>query len=513
MPLAYSPSSLGSLTESNLSLWIGTTAVPEHPSLSEDATADVCVIGSGITGLTTALLLAEAGASVVVLESDRLTSGVTAYTTGKVTALHGLTYADLLGSIGEEKTRGYAAANQAAVELVAALAERHGIVCDLVRMPALTYTERDEGVSQIEQEHAAALRVGLDAELVTETDLPFRIRTAVRLPRQIHFHPRKYCLGLAEALIARGARLFEGTRAIDVDQKSDGVTVRTDGKHVVHARHAVMATQLPFMDLGGFFVKTAPSRSYAISVKVDAALPQAMYLTKDEPSRSVRPALMGGDDHLIVGGEEHKTGQDEGSERHYATLETWARERFQVRDVTYRWSAQDYMPADGVPYIGHLVAGKDRIWVATGFKKWGMSNGTVAAMLISDGIAGRESPWRTVFDSERTNLLHSAASIVKENANVAKRFFGDRLATLSARGAEELQPGEGDIVLHQGDKVAAYRDPGGALHAVSARCTHLGCTVQFNSAETTWDCPCHGSRFSVGGAVISGPATKPLERP
>jgi Rieske Fe-S protein len=237
-----------------------------------------------------------------------------------------------------------------------------------------------------------------------------------------------------------------------------------------------------------------------------------MYLSADSPIRSLRSFTNREGSYLLVGGESHKVGQDENTNVRYARLEAWARDHFNVRSVDYKWSAQDYMPADDVPYIGKLSPRSDRMFVATGFKKWGMTSGTAAAMILTDLIAGRQSPWADVFDSTRLDLGASAARLIKENINVAKRFVGDRLQARAAPPIESLKPGEGGIVKLGAEKVAAYREVGGAFRAVSPICTHLACVVAFNAAETTWDCPCHGSRFDLDGNIIEGPAVRNLPK-
>jgi glycine/D-amino acid oxidase-like deaminating enzyme/nitrite reductase/ring-hydroxylating ferredoxin subunit len=476
---------------------------PERPALDGSTAVDVCVVGAGITGLTTAYLLQEAGASVCVVERDRVSTGVTGYTTGKVTSLHRLIYADLEDRLGTEGAAVYAAANEAGVGLVAQIAETRGIQCDVERLPALTYAEGREHVGAIEREVAAAHRAGLRVSYVTDTDLPYEISAAVRLDEQLHFHPRKYCQGLAEALTS----VYERTEATGVDEEQEGCVVRTESGEV-RAGHVVLATQLPFVDRGLYFSKAHPARSYAIAGRVDRP-PRGMYISADAPTRSVRPHFSDAGSWLIVGGEGHRVGEEDDTESCYARLVDWARERFGM-EAELRWSAQDYMPADDVPFIGRATHRSNRLWVATGFKKWGLSTGSFAGLLLRDLIAGRGNPWADVFDSTRSELRRAPFTLMRDNLDVAKHAIGDRIADLRPRRVDELGPGEGDIVRGADGVVAAYRDEDGSLHQVSPVCTHLGCHVRFNTAERSWDCPCHGSRFTIDGEVLQGPAVEPL---
>jgi Rieske Fe-S protein len=295
-----------------------------------------------------------------------------------------------------------------------------------------------------------------------------------------------------------------------VDEEDDTCTVRTDGGSVT-AEHVVVATHLPFLDRGAFFARCHPVRSYALSARLEGPVPQGMYLAADSPTRSVRSAVVEGEQVAILGGEGHKVGQDEDTRQRYGSLEAWAREHFAVRAVTHRWSAQDYVPVDHVPFVGPLSPGSERVLVATGYSKWGMTNGTAAARILADRIAGRDNAWASFFDTGRLNPRQSVKELLEENADVVKRFVGDRLRTETGRGVGDLARGQAAVVAAGGERVAAYRDDTGALHAVSPVCTHLGCTVTWNTAETTWDCPCHGSRFTVDGKVIQGPAVEDLE--
>jgi glycine/D-amino acid oxidase-like deaminating enzyme/nitrite reductase/ring-hydroxylating ferredoxin subunit len=500
---------MGSLNETNPSLWVGTSEVTRFHELHGDLTTDVVVAGAGITGLSTAALLKADGARVVVVEAGRVAAGVTGYTTAKLTVLHGLVFDDLVQAFGEERARTYTDANLAGMATIAELAVRHAIDCDLERRPAYTYTTDPAMVDKVRAEVSAAQRLGLDAEFTTETDLPYPVEGTIRVADQAQFHPRKYCIGLARAIDGAGCAVYEGTRALSVDEQGGRCMVATD-HGTITAGFVVQATHLPFSGSGGFFARTHAMRSYALSARLDGPAPQGMYLSVDTPTRSVRSARMDGEEVVILGGEGHKVGQDPDTRERYAALEQWARSAFPIRSVDYRWSAQDYIPADHVPFVGRASPASERVLVATGFKKWGMSNGSAAGVMLADRVAGRRNPFADFFDTNRVNARQSVKELVKENANVVKRFVGDRLRT-ETRSVADLAPGEAAVLVEGSQRVAVYRDEAGAVHAVSPVCTHMGCTVTWNTAETTWDCPCHGSRFNCDGEVIQGPAVKDLE--
>jgi glycine/D-amino acid oxidase-like deaminating enzyme/nitrite reductase/ring-hydroxylating ferredoxin subunit len=496
---------MGSLGEKNRSLWVATSPTTDYPPLEAAQACDVAVVGGGITGLTTALRLQQEGARTAVLESGRICSGATGYTTAKVTALHGLIYADLISGVGEERARAYAEANQAAVETIATLVRELGIDCHFERQSAYTYTESPERRPAIEAEADAARRCGLNVTVTDDTDLPFPVAGAVRLDEQAQFDPRRYCLGLATAILDAGGAIYEHSRAVGLERGTP-CTVTTDNG-ALRAEKVVVATHLPFVDRGGYSTRATASRSYALAASTNAPAPEGMYLDADPPIRSVRAAPGG---LVIIGGESHTVGQDDDTRRRYRALEDWARLRFEGAAVRYRWSAQDYLTLDRVPYIGRLSRTSDSVFAATGYGKWGMTNGTAAAGILVDLVQGRDNAWAPAFDS--TRLRASVVNFMRHNLDVARHYVGDQLSSLRSVSVRDLEPGEAAVGRVDGSATAAYRDDAGTLHAVSATCTHLGCRVAFNTAEETWDCPCHGSRFDLDGRVIAGPAFEDLPR-
>jgi glycine/D-amino acid oxidase-like deaminating enzyme/nitrite reductase/ring-hydroxylating ferredoxin subunit len=493
------------------SVWIETgPAQPAFPELEENVHADVVVIGGGIVGITTALLLVESGASVVLLEANRLTHGVTGHTTAKVSSQHGMIYSTLRSRFGVDGARAYGHANEGALAWIATRVDQDGIDCDFRRRSSYAYVTTPSERSQVEDEAQAASEAGLPATFVETTPLPYGVEAAVRFDAQAEFHVRKYLLALVDQLVAGGCRIFERSHAVEVDADENCV-VKTPGGRV-SADQVVVATHYPFLDRSLAFARVHPQRSYAIACRIAGTPPDGMFISADSPTRSVRAVPVGADELLLVGGEGHRTGSGGDTARRYERLEAFAHMHWDVQSVDYRWSAQDNSTLDGVPYVGRMTPREDRVLMATGFAKWGMTGGTAAALLLSDLLLGRDSPAAKLFDPNRLTLLPSAPRLVKENVSVGVHFVGDRITKRGRRSIEDLAPGEGDIVRLDGETVAGYRDEDGTAVAVSATCTHLGCQVNWNSAERSWDCPCHGSRFSPDGEVLQGPAVHRLER-
>jgi glycine/D-amino acid oxidase-like deaminating enzyme/nitrite reductase/ring-hydroxylating ferredoxin subunit len=495
----------GELPGRGVSPWLDAVVRPEWPALKRDLAVDVAVLGGGMAGVSAALALKRSGARVALLEARRIGEGVTGNSTAKLTSLHGLTYARLRSRFGDDVARAYGEANQAGIAEVTRLVDELGIDCQLRTKPNFTYTEDPDERELIEDEVEAALALGLPASYVEQTDLPFPVAGAVRFDDQAEFDPLPYLLALAGEIAGHGSHVFERTRATSVS----GTSVGTAAGATVDAEWVVVATHLPFLDRGLYFVRTYPERSYALGVRLGGAAPEGMYLSTESPSHTLRAYRHADEQLLLVGGEAHKPGAADPAER-YLAVERYARERFPVAAVEHRWSAHDNMPIDGLPFIGRLWPGSSRVLTVTGLRKWGLALGASAAGILSDAISGRESPWAGAFDTNRLNARWGAVELVKENADSGRRFFFDRV--LRRGSVVAIEPGEGRVVRAGAGQVAVHRDDHGRLHAVAARCTHLGCIVGWNAGDRTWDCPCHGSRFAPDGAIVSGPAVAPLTR-
>lgn len=492
------------------SYWIDSTEQTHYPSLESDIVVDVAIVGAGIVGITAATLLKRAGKKVALLEAKSLATGVSGHTTAKITSLHHLIYADLIEKLGEDNARLYGESNEAAIAFIAKLVEEEQIDCDFSRQSAYTFAELPEDLPKVEAETEAAIQLGLPASFVKETTLPFPVAGAVKFDNQAQFHVRKYLLHLAKQLAGEGSYIFENT-LVETIEEDDLCAVKTS-RGTLKATDVIISTHLPILDQGLFFAKAYPQRSYIVGTRIDPErAPQGMFIgAADKHYRSIRTTPYDGGVLLLVGGEGHKTGDRTDTEQCYLNLEAYARDRFGATSFEYRWSTQDMVSFDRLPYIGQLTPVNRHLYIATGMSLWGMSKGTMAGMLLSDLILGIDNPWAGLYDSLRATPFLSQTSI-KENMKVATHWVGDRLKGLTSSLAE-VTPGEGKLVTIEGEQVAAYRDEQGKVSAVSAVCPHLGCIVNWNEAEKSWDCPCHGSRFSDEGKMLHGPAVKDLDR-
>ncbi|HEX8084891.1 MAG TPA: FAD-dependent oxidoreductase [Solirubrobacteraceae bacterium] len=486
------------------SLWIDQASSTSYPSLERDLEVDVAVIGGGIAGVTTALFCKQDGLRVAVLEKGVVSGAATGMSTAKASALQKSVLSEVRKVAGKDALIAYAQSNAAALERMDALVREHSIDCSWERVPDYTYAGDEAQVSTIEQIVEAGKEAGLPVERTTDVPLPFDVPAAARLDGQAQFQPATYTRALAALVDGDGSSVFESTMVTGVSEGSPH-EVHVEGDVTVRARHVVVATQYPLLDRGVFFARLEATRSYIVAGKGSG--PDAMLITAGQPTRSVRRW----GDWLLVGGEGHQTGASKAEPERYEQLMEFGRRHFGMTDFPYRWSTQDGMPVDHLPYIGRYHPRAEGLWVAGGFQKWGMTNGTVAAMVISDLIAGRDNPYAAELDPNRARV-RAAPKLAQINMLVGLHFVGDRLSPAEARSADDVPPGEARVVRSGLGKIGVYRDEEGGLHSVSLRCTHLGCLTKWNDAERSWDCPCHGSRFDPDGNVLAGPAVRPLER-
>jgi glycine/D-amino acid oxidase-like deaminating enzyme/nitrite reductase/ring-hydroxylating ferredoxin subunit len=493
-------------TTSADSLWLATASDTVYPTLAAGLHVDVAIVGGGVAGLTTALMLRRAGARVAVLEAGRVGRGVTGCTTAKVTALQSTIYSTIQGRHGRAAASVYAEASAAGVEELAAIVAEYAIECELGRRDAYTFAATPDEAVAVEKEAEAAARAGLPVELADPPDLPFASHGAVRLADQLQIHPVRYAQGLAKAIEGDGNHIFEQTRVLDVHEGRP-CRLRTAAGDVT-ADHVVIATHYPILDRGLYFARLKPERSYCVAARLRSGrLPDSMAISVGSPSRSIRSS----GEALIVGGEGHATGSAEASPERFERLIEFANEHWDVAEIVHRWSAQDPVHYDHLPVIGSYRPGSTRLWVATGFMKWGFSTATFAARILTDRLNGRSNDWSATFSPTRLapRSLPEAAQL---GAKFTTDLVGDRLKRPQVEEASEVPIGAARVVADGRARKGVYRSADGTLHAVSLRCPHMGCLLRFNPAETSWDCPCHGSRFDVDGAVLEGPAVRDLDK-
>ena len=484
------------LPGTNESCWVATVPQTDYPALDQSGRADVGVVGGGIVGLTTAYLLAKAGRTVTLLEARRVGRQVTGRSTAKVTAQHALIYAELIDKLGLERARLYGEANHAGVELIAALVADLDIDCDFERTNAYAYTHQSHRMTAIEAEANAARELGFDASIVQPAPLPFPTAGALRFTHQAQFNPARYLVALAEAFVAAGGRIFEDTRVADVSRQGRLWRIKS-GPHHVDVDDVVVATNIPMFTPIAYDERMRPRCHTAMAFRaVDVAAIEGMFIGIDAPTHSIRVGRDNDGPLLVVLGPSFTTGNDGDIAKRFAELEHWVRANIPAGDVAWRWVNEDYDTADRVPYAGELTRRANRMYVGTGFNGWGISNGTAAAMLIADQVQEIENPWRKLYDPTRA----------------APKDFnkgGDSQSMVDA--LDDIKAGSGGVIEQGKTKLAVWKDDDGTPHAVSESCTHKGCTVTWNNADRTWDCPCHGSMFTCDGKVIHGPATEPLK--
>jgi glycine/D-amino acid oxidase-like deaminating enzyme/nitrite reductase/ring-hydroxylating ferredoxin subunit len=490
------------------SLWLATSppspTYPRGDDLPSGLHVDVVIVGGGITGITTALLLQRAGKKVAILEARRVAEGDSAKTTAHLTEAVDARYHRLAKDFGAEAAREVARSSRAAIEQIVALAAEHGVACDLKRVPGYLYSESESDLEMLHTEYEAAKSAGVDVDMTRDVPLPFRAVAAVRFPNQGELHVRKYLVPLAEAVVAGGGLVFESARVTDIHD-GEPCKVTLEGGQTITAGDVVMAAHAP-LNRVAIQTKIAHYRSYAIAFPAKVDVAHALYWDTSDPYHYTRTQTIDGQRWLIVGGEDHKTGQNHDTLGCYARLAAYASERFGEVKIGHQWSGQIIEPMDGLPFIGKNP-GASHVRIATAYSGNGMTFGTLAAMLLSDQVLGRDNPWSELYGASRVKPIAGAKDFVRENLDVPMHLIGDRLKKAEASSLDEVGRGEGKIVRLGGEKLAVFRDAGGDVHAFSPVCPHLGCHVDFNTAEKTWDCPCHGSRFgSTDGAVINGPA-------
>ena len=483
--------------------------VPRFMPLEQDLTVDVAIVGGGITGLTAARLLKESGQRVAVVEGLEIGAGTSGFTTGHLDASTDEPLSRMISNFGEHSSRQVVTACRDAINQIESWCEEFGD-CEFQRIPSFQFTEAPSALEALRAQGTAARRLGLRALLVQHVPLPFSCAGAVRIEQQGRLHSLRYLHHLAKQVHGGGSAVFENTSARPPEDGKRCTVETTGGK--LTAGSVFVATHSPFLGISSLEFRVFPYQSYVIGVHVGDQVPDFLFWDDADPYHYLRLASPADPGLLLIGGEDHKTGQERDERKCYDALEQYARDRFSVRSIEHHWSAQHYHSADGLPLAGR-VPGQEHVYVATGFAGTGLSLGTVAGKLVANLILGRSDPLEEILSPGRLTPLASAGEVISENLDVARQFLGDRFAGPTLDSPREVPPGKGAIVAADGKRQAVYRDPMGRLYSFSPVCTHAGCIVHWNDAERTWDCPCHGGRFTAEGKRFCGPPPRDLAPP
>ncbi|MBD2089733.1 FAD-dependent oxidoreductase [Microcoleus sp. FACHB-1515] len=496
------------------SIWQAIAAPTTYPPLARDLAVDVAIVGGGITGLTTALLLKRAGLSVAVLEALEIETSATSHTTGHISEVPDIGYRELIANFGEDAARLAVQSRRAAIDRIASIVQEEQIDCGFEYLPGYLYSESYSDLDSIDAEAKAARKLGVQVNTTTSLPLPFPTTKGIVFPNQAQFDGVAYVQALARSIDGGGSYVFEQTRVVDISGDSPTRVYTRQG--TIAAQKVVLATHTPIHDITKLqdvylaAVRAIPYQSYVLGVKTTSPLAAGLFWDTADPYHYTRrynhPEL---GELLIVGGADHRTGAAENTLKPYEQLEDYVRSRYHVESIPFRWSSQWFEPTDGLPFIG-TAALHPHIYLATGFSGNGISYGTIAAITISDSILNRSNPWIDLYSPGRIKPIATAARFIAQNLNISSHFVLDRFKR-DVKTAAEIPPGSGKVLEIKGEQIAAYRDESGTLHARSAVCTHLGCIVNWNAAEKSWDCPCHGGRFTCTGEVLTGPQVKDLD--
>lgn len=493
----------------NPSLWMEGPLAQTYPSLSEDVTSDVIVVGGGITGLTAALKLLESGRSVTLIEMNRIGSGTTGSSTGHLDNYTDQTITGLIRAAGEDNARIALSAKRSAIDHIEARTLQYNIDCQFTRIPAYLYCEDETDVEMLKQEYAAARRLAIPVDMQRHAPLPFNSAISLMFPDQARFDPLAYIRGLARAVVAAGGRIHENTRAEKIWEENGRARVETNHGNI-SAQDIILAGHAPLLGMFTVEPRAIPFQSYVLAARVLNAVPDALYWDTADPYHYTRLARAGDPHLLLIGGADHHTGAQIDTNDRFRDLDRYARTRYRVDTVEYRWSHEFFETADGLPYIGRVPT-FEHTYVCAAYSGDGLTFGTVAGLLTSELIAGVQNPAAKLFDPSRLKPLSTVRRLTSNLLHMARHFVGDRLMSADYESMDEIAPGQGGLVNVEGERLAVFRDEHGETHMMSPVCRHMGCYVHWNSAEQTWDCPCHGGRYDAYGNVIMGPPKQSLE--
>lgn len=475
----------------------------------EDFIYDVIIVGGGITGLTSALLLQKAGKKCLLIEAKNIGFGTTTGTTAHLNTMMDTSYDQIISDFGEESARMVHKITNQAIQLIETHVKEYNIECDFQYKKGYLYAEDDDQAKELDKIYEGSRKVGVDIGYSNEIPLPVPFTKAISFGEQAQFQPAKYIIGIANEFEKLGGIILHNCRVLNrID--GDEVTVETQ-KGNYKCIDLVYATHLP-PGVNLLHFENTPYRSYVITAKLkDGNYPDALVYDMQDPYHYYRTYTEGNEKFLILGGEDHKTGHEENTEKIFRNLEAYLQKYYQVESIVHRWSSQYYEPADGLPYIGHTPGLTNHVYVATGFSGNGMTWGTASSLILFDLLTKGKSEYEPLFKPSRINVKASISEVVKENIDVVGHFVGDWLSVKKIPTLLDIATNDAKVVKYEGKIAAIYKDSQSQIHAVNPACTHLKCSVLWNSSEKSWDCPCHGSRFSFDGEVLVGPARKDLE--
>lgn len=494
----------------NKSLWQNNLPLyqPKHKIVPEKI-VDVLIVGGGITGLSTALELQKAGKECLLIEAHSIGFGTTGGTTAHLNTFLDTTYDQIISDFGEKNAQLVFQSTKESIQTIKANIDQYKIDCGFSYKDGYLFSQNPQQTKELEKIVEACRKVGMDINYSNEIPIPVPFEKAVVFTGQAQFHPTKYIYGLAEAYEDAGGLLVQNCMVESFE--SNGLAEAKTNLGIIRARKMIFATHIP-PGINLLHFRCAPYRSYALAVKLaDDKYPDALVYDMYDPYHYYRTQEVDGEKFLVVGGEDHKTGHNENTEFCFTKLDSYFSKYFDIDEVSYKWSSEYFEPSDGLPYIGHLPGFTDNVYVATGFSGNGMTYSHIAARLLTDLLLTGQSPYKSLYDPNRIKPVAGFSNFVKENADVVKEFIGKRLSKEKIESLVEIAKGEGKVVKYEGESVALYRDDRGTLHAVNPVCTHAKCIVQWNSTEKSWDCPCHGARYTADGRVLTGPASKDLE--
>ncbi|MBR2785865.1 MAG: FAD-dependent oxidoreductase [Clostridia bacterium] len=518
------------------SYWIDSTKndVLDDKKIDKNYTTDVCIVGAGITGLSTAYYLSKKGLKVIVVDkAPSIGEKASGNTTAKITLGHNLIYKYLIDSFGLDFAVSYYQANMDAIANIKELIDNENINCDFEYTDNYVYSTNQDDIDKIQDELTAIKKIEdninvvydnpnesltnekytCNPQFVKECELPFKIAGAIKISNQAQFHPRKYMVGLAKSIEQHDGKIFTNTLVSDVNMLSDGY-VTICNEYAIKSKYVVLASHYPFINFPGFyFSKMYQVTSYAMCVETSGNIPDGMYINTGEPALSIRKVKSNDKSMAIVAGGNHKTGYspESNSNYAYAFLEQKVKELYPDGKILYKWNTRDCVTLDKVAYIGKFSSLMPEVYVATGFNKWGMTTSNIAANIITDCITGSKNKYSEIYDSTRFNPIKNRAELKNMGKQIVQSFVSSRVK-IPEEDLSAIQNDNGGIIKVNGEKIGVYKDKDGKVYAVKPICTHLGCLLTWNNVDKTWDCPCHGSRFDYTGKNMYDPAFEDLEK-